>query len=306
MICSCDEKKIKIPKKQKEKIRKIRSKFNNLTDINPQLLIKTVQINKKRINVIQDAELIAGTKQRVAELFAQKIMDDKKINKYSILTYTGTFNGYGAVATAFASKRLGLKSEVFLNMIPIGKPNKSSLYDILKSRQINTLLALEAKIYICPTYRSSKTKQYSKTDYNPLYYNIPMGVQDDDDIMATMLAIQIRKALKGTKLEETINNNIVPRIWLVAGSGGIAKGINNAIRCEMFVYLTGGGRYLQQVKDYISTQTNITIMNDKQVDNTVKTYYDTVQGYDDKIIPYVEKYGENGDFIWNVAGESMD
>ena len=280
---------------------------------NPPLHIIQLKLpNNNKINLIQEGVLIAGTKQRAVCDFIKTILDkNKNITK---LTYTGTYNGFGAIATAYGAYKLGLESEVFLSEIPTGFNEKSSFDKIINSRQINTLYALNAKIHLCPDYKTSKNLEYDITTLittkkdewrnKKEYYNIPLGINDDDKVMINILSKQIIKASKNTILEN--KKNI--RIWLVSGSGGIAQSILLAFpNCVLFIYLTGGGKHIKKVIKWANDNKNVSILNNNKnyeifdIENDYKNYYDSVENYDSQIWPYVKKYGKDGDFIWNIA-----
>ena len=125
----------------------------------------------------------------------------------------------------------------------------SDITEILNSRQVLTMLALDARIYLCSNYREAKNNSYQAAYLdNDDYFDIPMGLNDLDNIMINMLSEQIKHALKGTILQKTKK----PRIWLVAGSGGILMSVAEAVgNCKMFIYLTGGGKYIRRVISYI-------------------------------------------------------
>ena len=306
MIRNCNNETINI-EINKSKILDIKNKIDNIENINPPVKIINVTINNKNIHVIQDGYLFAGTKQRVAEIFAEKaIAEEKKItgNQIKTIIYTGTWNGFGAVATAFAAYRLGLQSNVYLSSVASGKTEASSIEYMLEKKQLNTLLALNANIYICDTYRAAKMLSYegpNGMDNNKDQFAIPMGLNDEKSLMTKILAKQIKIAIKGSLIEKTEN----PRIWMVAGSGGILESVNRAINnCKIFVYLTGGGKYIRRVKKYIKKNRNIVIINEHvKLDYSDNEYYNTVKRYDDMILSYIEQYGKEGDFIWNVASE---
>ena len=294
------------------KIKKIKDKLKIIED-NPPLHIIKLKLPNKNINLIQDGVLIAGTKQRVSTEFIKSILD-KNIKK---LTYTGTYNGFGAIATAYAAYKLGLESEVFLSEIGTGFNEKSSFDKIINSKQINTLLALNSKIHLCPDYRTSKNLEYDKSTLittkkdewlsKSNYYNVPLGMNDYDKVMVNLLSRQIIIASKNTILEN--NKNI--RIWLVSGTAGIAQSIFLAFpNCFLFIYLTGGGKHIKKVIEWTKNNKNIIILNDNEkydisdIVNDYSKYYDSVDNYDSKIWPYVKKYAKDGDFIWNVSGEN--
>jgi hypothetical protein len=278
-----------------EKIELIKKKIirNNagLSDLddNPKLIIEQITFpNKKIINLVQDGYLIAGTKQRVAVLFMKKILQKNK--QIKTLLYSGSSNGFGAVATAYAAYKLGLKSQVFLNG------------HVSNTRQINTLLALNAEVNLCPTYGEARDLKYSISDNkNNLitHYNVPMGLNDENNIMTDLLSRQITLAARKTILK----NNENTRIWLVAGSGGIAMSIHKAFpAAKLFLLLTGAGSHKRKVIEWAKKTKNISIIKDLELKNDV-TYYSSVKNYDDLIVPYVIKYGRSNDFIWNVSSD---
>lgn len=303
-----------VKNKNREAINKMRNEIDKIDNNNPSLNIIDVNINNKNIHVIQDAVLLSGTKQRVAIPFLKTL--PKHINT---VCYSGTYNGYGAVATSYGAYKLGLTSKVFLSSIPTGSLQKSSIETIMNSKQIITLLALKAKIYICDDYRTARDSLYKILDSNNDHYLIEMGLNDPENVMTDLLSKLFQKAMKNTILDTALNNTMLNntmlnntisnpdkkiRIFMVAGSGGILTALNKAFKkynVEFLVFLTGGGRYKKRVIEYIKQNKNIRIINDNNNYINTKEYYQTVKNYDDKIIPYVEKYGRNGDFIFNVA-----
>ena len=263
---------------------------------NPKLVIIPIKLPHKRtINIIQDGVLIAGTKQRVAKMFFKELLKDDSSIK--TVVYTGSSYGFGPVATAYGAYKLGLKSEIFLDGI---KDNS------IHTRQINTLQALGAKIYLCPSWDETKQFMYNMIHPNwklkKGYYIVPMGLNDGN--MTDLLSKQIIKASKNT-----IIDIINPRIWLVAGSGGIAMSLLKAFpNAKLFIYLTGHGKHKQNVINWAKNKHNVTIIKpiyfgeeEKKLREDRHLYYDSVEGYDDLIWPYIKKNALDGDFIWNIA-----
>ena len=297
--------------KDHEKIFLVKEKLKKMND-NPKL--KIVEINipyEKKINIIQDGYLLAGTKQRVANLFIKEIL--KKDSSIKHLLYAGVYNGFGAIASSYGAKKNNLECTIFL----IKKSEDQKLDDILKSRQIITLQALDTNIYLCPNYQEARSLEYdfgivnkSNKSWNVKegYYIVPMGMNDDDKIMINIMSKQMKKASKNTILEKTLN----PRIWVVSGSGGIAMSINKAFpNAKIFILLTGGFKYKKKVSDYFKNNNNVKILknekvlNNKKLLNNRKNYYNSVEEYDDLLWPYIKKYGKDGDFIWNVSSDTF-
>ena len=280
-------------------IKNIKKKIKSNID-NPPLKIESIHLpdKNKKINIVQEGYLIAGTKQRVAKLFVKKILKDN--SKIDSLLYCGSSNGFGAVATSYAANKLNLKSYVFL----------SGNIENINTRQINTMKALGSNITICPTYREARDLEWKMAN-NPdkkwttldNFYVVPLGLNDEKGIMIDLLSKQIKKASKGTILDKHKN----PVFWLVAGSGGILQSLYKAYPYGYFnIYLTGAGMYKKKVITWAKSHNNVNILKEEFGHNNLKnrkTYYSTVQDYDDFIWPYVKKYAKDGDFIWNVASD---
>lgn len=224
------------------------------------------------------------------------------------IVYAGVCNGFGPVATAYAvANKLNLKAIVFL-----ARKEGMSWRDIVSSRQISTIHALGGQIYLCDDYRSARLKEYEFASIvlkdkswadKDNFLVLPMGLNDENKIMVGMLARQLKAAIKKTALEKTANL----RIWLVMGSGGIFEALYQCFPgATYYVYITGGGRYVEQAKTIIRDK-NVIILNDIKLTKANKLrrpdYYDSVAGYDDMIWDYLVEFGQSGDFIWNVASD---
>lgn len=289
---------IKIENYSNKQIEDIKKKLKNNID-NPKLEIEEVKINNKILNIVQDGKLIAGTKQRVAKLFIKNIK--KKNPEIESLVYSGTYNGYGAVATAYSANKLNLKCDIFLSK----KNEKQTIKELKKTRQIITLIALGANINICDDYNKAKIAKYNLCDnenkkQKKEYYIVPMGLNDEDGIMIDLLSKQIIKATKKSKIEK-----IKKRIWLVSGSGGIAMSIKKAYpEVELNILLTGGYKYKKRIIEWAKTTKNVKIIENEELKKKFN-YYSSVKNYNDLIIPYIEKYAEDNDIIWNVSSDDF-
>ena len=189
------------------------------SSINPKFMINEININNKKINIVQENYLIAGTKGRVVQLLLKHIL--KKNPGIKTLTYCGSFNGFGALATAYCAHKEGLNCEVFLSKMATNSKqreiDKNGLYN---SRQIITLVGLNAKIHICPDFRTARKLQYSITTREVKnkphtwelidgYYNIDMGLLDKEGVMPELLSKQLKKASKNTILDGHNKKNIM-------------------------------------------------------------------------------------------------
>ena len=303
------------------------------SSINPKFMINEINVNNKKINIVQENYLIAGTKGRVAQLLLKHIL--KKNPDIKTLTYCGSFNGFGALATAYCALKEGLNCEVFLSKMATNSKqreiNKDELYN---SRQIITLVGLNAKIHLCPDFRTARKLQYSITtrEVKPRevknkphtwelidgYYNIDMGLLDKEGIMPELLSKQLKKASKNTILEDLSKKDKdkgdktnKPTFWLVAGTSGIAQSLVKAFpRSNIKILLVGGGKYLDESMKWLKSQKNVVILSNELNKEELRTnrpkYYKSTSGYDDRIWPYVKEYAKDGDFVWNVGADEFE
>ena len=285
------------------------------SSINPKFMINEINVNNKKINIVQENYLIAGTKGRVAQLLLKQIL--KKNPDIKTLTYCGSFNGFGALATAYCAYKEGFKCEVFLSKMATNSKereiDKNGLYN---SRQIITLVGLNAKIHLCSDFRTARKLQYSITtrEVKPHewelidgYYNIDMGLLDKEGIMPELLSKQLKKASKNTVLDDISKK----AFWLVAGTSGIAQSLVKAFpNSNINILLVGGGKYLEQSLKWLKSQKNVVILSKELNKEELRTnrakYYKSTSGYDDRIWPYVKEYAKDGDFVWNVGADEFE
>jgi hypothetical protein len=249
----------------------------------------------------------------------KQIIINNENKNIKTLVYAGAYNGFGAIATAYAAYKLGLNSKVFLSKIKNGMKEKSSYEEIINSRQIRTLQALESDIYLCEDYRTAKELEY---DYStiptekkekwlnkPDYYIVPMGLNDDEGIMIEILHKQIIEAIKKTYKFEIDINTYNGTIWCVSGSGGIVQALHKVFKKANFcIYLTGGGKYYSKVVNWANTNKIVILNNNNKytidgIVNDYKKYYKSVDNYDSLIWPWIKKYGKNGDILWNISND---
>ena len=272
--------------------------------VNPKLKIIPINVNNKTINIIQEGYLLTGTKQRASILTVKKLMTPS----VNTLVYAGSDNGFGPLATAYAAYHLGLQSEIFLS-------SPKNLKELEKTRQVNTLLALNAKIYVCKNFSKARNMEYDfstvyteikdKYEMKKNYLVIPMGLNDKDGIMIDILSKQMLEASKDSILKNSDKTNI----WLVSGSGGVAQSIHKAFpSVNINIFLSCYGKYRKNVIEWANNNPKVKIVNDWNIDgveNDYYLYYKTVKKYDDAIFPYVKKYGKDGDFIWNISSDDI-
>jgi hypothetical protein len=251
----------------------IGKKMDNLSP----LLVEMVPCSNKTFILIQDTSLPAGTKQRGISYFRK--LKDKGI--VEVVTY-GTVYGYGQVATAWCCREVGLLCTIFLpETFPRTRMTKealslgASIVDIGPDNgyPTNTILSLKARNY------ASKEKDRKM---------IELGLDDPEFIQSLAEGII------------SVKRNLDPkRIWVAGGSGVLARALAKAFsNTELCIVQVGRKIYpdvLQDIKHklYISPEPF-------PCNAEIVPPYKSLRHYDAKIWRFVRKFGEDGDYIWNV------
>jgi len=94
----------------------------------------------------------------------------------------------------------------------------------------------------------------------------------------------------------------IKRMWLVVGSGTVLSVLQRVLPNTLFFGVQVG----REVKDdevYDKSRLTLYVSSYKFYDKYKgKQYYNSLMNYDAKVMEFVEKYGESGDYVWNVAG----
>lgn len=265
---------------------------------NPRLVTEAVTVPKAHggvvVHVVQDGHLLAGTKQRVAvDAVRNLLQPDTKT-----VLYAGVYNGFGAVATAFAARRLGLRCVVFVAKLHPGQASN----EVERSRQVSTMKELGARVHLFPTYAEARRAEFEMADADPTCLVLPLGLRDDAGFTVKLLSERMREAAIGVPAVEAAR-----RIWVVSGSGGVAAALHAAFPAVRIMILpTGGAKHRERVRLWAAKEAGVQVVREERslsASGDVAKYYDSVVDYDAKLWPYIKKYGMAGDVVWNVASD---
>ena len=273
-----------------DKIRKIADNAK----INPDIIIDKVIINNKEINIIQEGYLLTGAKQRAATIIlTNELLYNPKIK---ITLYVAMYNGFGALALAFAAYKLKIKCIVCICYL-----SDINLVSYKKSKQYLTLCALNAQVLLYKNWFDASDAGYKIYNKHKKYHTCFYPVMGFTSIInVQILAKQFMLANKGA-----IKNNAT--IWLVSGSGGLAQALSIAFpQAHIGIFMTGGNKYKDNVREWARHKTNVKLIENldflPDVHNDV---YDTVYNYDDYIYKYVYYFAVSGDYIFNTASDTF-
>lgn len=256
------------------------SKLHKVTEnYNPKLKITDVIYKNKKFKVLDDSYLIGGTKQRALVPFLN-IIPEKNI------VYAGPSTGYAQVALAYSGKIVNKNIVLFFSSF-------SKKFELTKKAK-----KLNPTIEIIILNKSLKNIEKDAEDYckkNKSCYLIPFGGRFP--AYTQLLSKKIIEAYSKKEREK------VKRLWLVIGSAAVLTALYDVFPNAYFFPVQVGRKVYQDIIDIKRTKWPPYISKINFIDNAIKQpSYKTVKNYDAKLWEFVEKYGKNGDYIWNVAG----
>lgn len=239
-----------------------------------------VENRKINYNVFRDDVLIGGTKQRALVPFIEKTNKDKYV-------YAGPSQGYAQIALAY-SCRIMKKTAVLFLPKPTGNAKRTALTNYALSFDNVELHEIPADL---------KTLQKNAEDYandNPNSYLLAFG--GNEPLYVDMLYKSIKSALKSARMVR-LNPK---RIWLVAGSATILNVLYKVFPKTHFCAVQVGKKIWPDQLD--ESRTTLYISEESFTERAkIQPDYPTVATYDAKLFVFFLKYGEEGDYIWNVG-----
>lgn len=266
----------------------------NYINLNPPLVIISATDNKsgKQFNVIDDSVLEAGTKQRALAELLVNIHNDY-YDKYGTMVefcYVGPSNAVGQYALAYVASLLGYKVKLFL----VGKPTEISKKSKLAKANIKYLNANMAIAEEIGKQWENENKKSRKL--------IEFGL--DFPGYKDKLVESIKSAWDNRDNKDNIKDD-PKRMFVPCGSTVLINTLYKVFpNTKFFAVRVGKSIWPDQLDmtrttiiDYIK-ETNITFAKDARI----MPPYKSIPTYDAKVWEMAIKYGESGDYIWNVSG----
>jgi len=247
----------------------------------PPIITKSLEMKDGRtFTLIDDGELFGGTKVRLLYNMIQNIKEKE-------LVYAGPDSGMAQIAIGYVAKKFGKKATMFVNT-PISKKNKPYLVDFGMNH-----LGIEYKFANSIKDRTLKETQQAAEKYSKGKHDVKLfsfGLKDEESIR--LFTSILKEDLKDIKQPE--------RCWLVVGSGMILNVLQNIWPSTTFMCVQVGKTvWPDQLRD---GKDKLFIAKEKFWENAkVQPPYESIDWYDSKLWTFVEQFGEDGDYIWNVA-----
>lgn len=256
-----------------------------LDDYNPRLVIEPVTHIRDEeeitFNVIRDDYLLGGTKQRGAiRMLTKDRFDDIKE-----IVYAGPTNGFAQVALSLSSSLTGKKATMFIAkqrpMTPQTKLAKLIGGNIVEGDEREKLSSLK-----------SKAEKYVKNKDDVKLFELGF----DDNYFKRAMKETIKEAAKGTELEDFDREF---NMWLVGGSAVLVNILHNIYPNAFFNVVQVGKKIDELIDDEWS---KLYVAKEFFFNNAeLMPPYPSVSNYDAKVWQFVSEFGNDGDYIWNVA-----
>lgn len=233
------------------------------------------------VNVVQDAHLIGGTKQRaIGRNFLKKL----KITEKDELVYAGSSFGFGQVVLGLLGKKYNCLTKMYVT------EGFQTLFRQKKSPSARARM-YGVMIECCQKNLADTTK--IATDHASSNENIKLlqfGVADLSDALTESLT-PFKGQLKDFK-----------NVWLVAGSCTILKSLYKIFPKSTHFHVVQVGRTIWP--DLIEQDRTTIYVSPEPFGQEAKSLppYTSIPQYDAKLWQFVQDNAKNGDLIWNVAG----
>ena len=242
-------------------------------------LIESHSIDSISLNVVRDDLLIGGTKVRALEPFI-------KSSGHSEFVYPSPAYGFAQVAIAACCKKHGKKAVIFV-------AKRNTLYKYTQIAQ-----SLGATICQVPDGRlvvvSKRAKDYVAASPTTRHM-IRWGASDPQTLENLIKSLQ--------KIEPKMRNK---RVWVCVGSGTLLTAMAAAWPKTRFMCLIVGANHDMSsftFADRIEKTFKATKRYDQPFENMFP--WPANSHYEAKLYPFIVKHGQDGDVIWNVAGDSI-
>ena len=251
---------------------------------NPKPCIEKIKMFDKQINVVRDDYIVGGTKTRAAIKLFKKVFKNKLIDT---LIYFGAPNGYAQICIAY-SLFLMKKKDIKLVLIS----HNFNLDDIKLLHKLVLFYHPNTEFIIKDAPKQELWDIYDSYNH-PNEYLVPFGFKFEQ--YENILFKNLSKYLESYKSK-------IKRMWLVIGSGTILHTLQRILVDTQFLGVQVG-RTIKDDEIYDKKRLVIYVSPYKLSETGIEyNYYNTLSSYDGKVLEFVEKYGLDGDYIWNVAG----
>jgi hypothetical protein len=260
--------------------------------LSPPIVVKDYVVpdegGSKVLRVIRDDLLAAGTKQRAVVPYIQSILADNP--GIDTVLYTAPYNGFGPLAAATGAHQLGLKCHLILSLKLFGAQHASSVHEANCAKPVIAARALGANIEFVADWSALNAAGHAAAAAGSTVW-LPLGLN------SLPFELKLADAIAAS------SRNIEPRrIWLVAGTGLVAKALARAFPAATIICVPVivNDKPTSKLRTSIAQLPNM-ILSDKHAPPQT-TPYPTVFNYDSFAWDSAATWGCDGDFVWNIAG----
>ena len=248
-------------------------------EFSPRLVIQRIE----GYNIVRDDILTGGTKQR---LLNHLDFFKEKIRNCGTLLYTGNY-GYGLIFTAILANELDKKCICAVNMFYMNGEKFNDINIIKKKIPENTVVEKFNNWKELVKYGIEKEKDKD-------IFWMPLGI--DFDGVSTLLSQEISRNINDGFFHQK-------KIWVVCGVGLLTESLARAFPSSIInsIVITKSLKKRNDITKRLRYFKNILLIFVDNLPTCLNVPYPTTKGYDDITWYFANKYGKEGDYIWNTA-----
>jgi hypothetical protein len=256
----------------------------------PPLTVDTIRRNGRRLHVVRDDLLPAGSKQRAV----LPLLEGLRVRGFRQFTYASPFAGFAQVALAYGCRELGLSCRIFAERDATQPGRRAHAFTALAAQE-------GAQITIVEDLASAERAAEAAAAGSSAAMKIPLGFHGKE------FGAEFRRALEGAcaTIEKRLGH-FPSRVWLPVGSGTLARAFRAAAPAATEL-LCVDVRVLPESDPRL---TDLAALPSLRLFRAPETFAEKVKRppplpsnchYDAKLWAFIEERGEDGDLWWNVA-----
>lgn len=260
-----------------------------ISEFNPPIKPCIHNVAGRKVTVIRDDKLPAGTKQRYLPIY----LSHPKFHSIDEFIYAGSSDGYGQIGLAYAAKLLGKKATIFVQS-----------FTTRETPQTKKARALGAEIKGPYRERIQFIIKLASAyiEKNPSKRAWGLATDSRDTEATTILGHQIKHAFDYSVPYYQCLQTKPGKIFVIAGTAIIYTALKKAFPNQKFVLVKVGKTIWPDQVHPGDVVFESPFKFTEIPPAHRRPPYPAALNYDAKIYDAVAKLGEDGDWIWNIAG----
>lgn len=256
----------------------------------PPIILDELRLGSRRLHVVRDDLLPAGTKQRAILPLLQKLAD----RRVGQVVYASPFCGFAQVALAYGARQKGLGCVIYAERDP-------ALPGFAPHAFTELARSWGATIRLAESLAEAEDGAAAEAAKLPRAWKVPLGFRCEE------FQVYFENALAGAVAEIRDRLGCFPRrVWLPVGSGTLARAFRAAAPAATELHCVD----VRVLKESDERLTGLAALPGVHLYRTPETFPEPARvrppvpsnlHYDAKLWAWLAEQAQDGDLWWNVA-----